>query len=251
MKRIFFVGILLAVLGFSTLAGATLYDLKTDWSATANPNGVWTYRQGTTALPLQTDYDRTHLYVSGQHAWANAQFDPTVYGNNLGHVPVWLKATQDNAFDANVKAGDIMVHPTSAVGISAYNQGEANVIWTSPINGTITITGNVWWGGLYPDRAVTWYLFDKSDQLGFGTVGYGDGTSHDNPSTFGSFTRTVSVGDTVMFEAVTASGHQYPWFVGVNLSIDAQPTPLPPAALLLAPGLAGLAVLRRRLKNRL
>ena len=148
MKRIFFVGILSAVLGFSTLAGATLYDLKTDWSTAANPNGVWTYRRGTTVLPLQTDY-----YAAGQYAWAEAQYAQT------GHVLVRMQVV---------------------------------------------------------------------------------------------VTKTVSVGDTVMSEAVTAPGITYPWFVGVNLTIDAtstRSTPEPTTMLLLGLGLMGLAGVRRKFKK--
>jgi len=33
--------------------GAT-YDLNADWSDSSNPNGVWTYREGTNALPHVT-----------------------------------------------------------------------------------------------------------------------------------------------------------------------------------------------------
>ena len=46
------------------------YDLKNDWSDSLNPNGVWTYRQGDVALPLQNDY---YGNGSNQKAWALAQ----------------------------------------------------------------------------------------------------------------------------------------------------------------------------------
>ena len=39
------------LVGLPASAGATLYDLKADWSDANNPNGVWTYRQGATNLP--------------------------------------------------------------------------------------------------------------------------------------------------------------------------------------------------------
>jgi len=46
------VGLFLAsLLTITATTSATIYDLNADWSDAINPNGVWTYRQGTTALP--------------------------------------------------------------------------------------------------------------------------------------------------------------------------------------------------------
>ena len=45
----------LAFLLLPVCHAATIYDLKTNWSDTNNPNGVWAYRQGTTILSHQTD----------------------------------------------------------------------------------------------------------------------------------------------------------------------------------------------------
>ena len=119
-------GILIARYLLVQLARVMLVPCLCNWSDTHNPNGVWTYRRGTTVLPLQTDY-----YAAGQYAWAEAQYAQT------GHVLVRMQVV---------------------------------------------------------------------------------------------VTKTVSVGDTVMSEAVTAPGITYPWFVGVNLTIDAtstQSTPEP------------------------
>ena len=49
------------VVAFAGTAGAVTFDLKGDWSDNTNPNGVWSYNKGSTALPSQTDYDQNHV----------------------------------------------------------------------------------------------------------------------------------------------------------------------------------------------
>jgi len=120
--------------------------------------------------------------------------------------------------------------------------GEGYVAWTSPVAGVVRISGNTWYlGGLV--RSDDWTLSLNGTTLASGTVGYGDGHTRDNPYTFGSFTENIEVGDQIIFTAVRNPSSTYPYFLGVNLTIEA--VPLPGALWLLGSGLLGLGAWRR------
>jgi hypothetical protein len=120
----------------------TIYDLATQWSNTANPNGPWTYREGSSALALVTSYNFGGSIggFTPQAAWA-----PSNVGGEF--LPVWLESSQTgtpSGFQAGaVLPGDVIVHSTDS--FNGSGQGIANVIWTAPSAGTIDISGDIWW----------------------------------------------------------------------------------------------------------
>ena len=61
-------------------------DLKVDWSDAANPNGVWTYREGSNALPHVAWWQRNAGgWTSAQPGWADSED-----GND--RAPFWFKS---------------------------------------------------------------------------------------------------------------------------------------------------------------
>lgn len=246
LKKTTLVVMLLVVVALclSYNASAATYDLKTDWKIGPgdNPNGPWAFYQGSTLLPYQPDYDSTHGYVIGQQAWAVGTYP------NYDHVPVWMQATKDGEWGADVKTGDIMMHPAN---LAVYpNVGQGSVTWTSNLTGTVSISGNAWWGDstgvlFGTSRGDSWSLSLDGKQLTSGNVDLASGYSRINPDSFGTFTESVKPGDVIQFIA-TSEGSLLPWMMGVNLNIDATPVPVPGALLLFGPGLLGLASLRRR-----
>ncbi len=226
-----FVLLMILAVFFPGIGYTAIYDLKNDWSDSLNPNGVWTYRQGDTALPLQLDWDGDG--TNSQKAWAEY--------NDYNHVPVWLKL--DSGY-YDLVTGDIVVHPTSHT--SSSSQAPVNVIWTSPIDGTIAISGNIWWGGWETARYTDWKLYLNGTLLDFGTVSGYDLYCRDNPMLInGGGTLNVNAGDFVMLELAEHEGI-WSWMTGVNLTIDAQPVPLPSSMLLLGTGLAAFGGIKRR-----
>jgi hypothetical protein len=167
-----------AVLIFLCMAGmaqATTYDLKTDWSDTGNPNGVWSYMANNTLLPYQTNWDG-----AGQGAWA---FDSVP---DLYHVPVLLKVVAGGSLDTSYDfaEGDIAIH-TNDNGRTP-DVGPANVVWTASTAGQISIDGDIWWGGYsYDQRYTEWYVYLNGNILGSGEVGSGGQYNRDNPFDFG------------------------------------------------------------------
>lgn len=243
MKEKFLVGCLIGLFIFGLLSVfftsegyAVTYDLRNDWSDSSNPNGVWSYRQGENVLPLQSDWFGNG---SNQKAWALASYP------NKNHVPVWLKF-QDNYYD--FLAGDIAVHPTSHT--SSTSQDPANVTWTSPIDGTITISGDIWYGGLVSTRFTKWELYFNDNLLDSGTVGWNDNYDRNNPMQIdGGGLINVNSGDVVKLLLREINGY-YSWFTGVNLIIDLepsqQPVPEPTTLFLFGIGLLGLTFAKLR-----
>lgn len=233
---------ILFTMGLIGAAGAVTFDLKNDWSSTNNPNGVWSLNKGSNPLPLQTNYDSTGQFAKDLKAFAERQFP------FAGHVPVWTQATKDNFWEGDFLTGDIVFHP-STPGNTLNPFAESNATWTSTLAGVAQVTGNVWYGGLNQDRGVSWTLYLNESSLTSGSVFNGDSYDRSNPLTFSVPGLVVNPGDVLKFEGVTQTGTIYPWFIGVNLTVDVTPAsvvPLPPAVWLFGTGLAGLTLLRFR-----
>jgi hypothetical protein len=224
---------------------AQTFDLKADWSDSANPNGVWLYRAGSTVLPHVTSWP-VGGFVS-QQGWAN--------GSSL---PFWFQSTETPSFAHDWQTGDVVVHTQDD--FNGSGNGTANVVWVSPISGTIDITGGVWegrdigsfGGGL---RGNQWNLYVKGQLVSTGTISGGDPYSRANPFTFSLGSGgpialndiPVALGDTVTLELVRTSVDGD--FVGVNLAIAAVPEPS--QAALLAVGVFTLLTVSRRSRTRI
>ncbi|MGH7895560.1 MAG: hypothetical protein ACREQL_12890 [Candidatus Binatia bacterium] len=66
----------------ATLAAS--YDVTADWSDAANPNGVWTYREGVNSLGHIASWeDGTGHFTMAQPGWARSE-------NLTDRIPFWL-----------------------------------------------------------------------------------------------------------------------------------------------------------------
>src|ERR1700732_5005953 len=64
---------MVAILLLATPAAkATTYDLNADWSNSSNPNGVWSYNEGTNPLPFQANWGNAGTFTGAQPAWARS-----------------------------------------------------------------------------------------------------------------------------------------------------------------------------------
>src|SRR5262245_13788559 len=140
----------------SPASPAQTYNLRTDWSNAANPNGVWSIREGTSILPSGT----WSSDFTPQPAW-------------LGTSPcMWLKAQSTAGYD--VQVGDVGTHSSNS------QASLGNVAWTSPGAGTINLSGGVW---MIRDigRANDWFLRKNGGQLSTGSLFSGDAFNSANP----------------------------------------------------------------------
>ena len=100
-----------------TTPATQVYDLKTDWSDTQNPNGTWSYRAWSDGpLLLNDPFPWTYVFTSETLAITRTA--------ESGVIPGFLER------------GDIFVWRNDSV--------PAVVHWAAPANGKINISGTMW-----------------------------------------------------------------------------------------------------------
>lgn len=147
------------------LASAASHDLAADWSDASNPNGVWSYRSGSTVLAGVADWTPL-TEPTVQPAWAPGQ-----------SIPAWFRSVADNPEGMDFLTGDVVVH---SAGVAEFS---ANVLWTSPIDSFIVIRGAAW---MVRDlgRSNNWILLHNGVVLSAGSVFSGDPYSRISPFNF-------------------------------------------------------------------
>lgn len=215
---------LLLVCGFAMLsAKAATYSLKADWSDSANPNGVWSYKDGAFLLPHFASWG-PGAFAGTQPAWA-----PGAVTNPV--LPVWFKSVAPWNADGPVdwQIGDVIIHSTDGNGTA----GPGIVAWTAPSNRVVNISGSAWLARKIYGRSNRWRIYRNAQLLSEGVVTSVDSYTRSNPFLFrdgsGGVSALTSVmvqaGDVIMLEIsrVGASGE----FTGVDLVIEDQ-TPTSP-----------------------
>jgi hypothetical protein len=233
------------LLGATTSAHASLYDLTTDWSDSLNPNGVWSYNQGSTPLPHQTSWVG---FGTAQPAWARST------GNaDTTYLPAWFKVTAANSGVIDLLTGDVGLHTTDTA--NGVGSGPGNVTWTSPVTGTVNLSGSVWQTRNI-GRSNHWSLFINNSVITAGDIS-GSNSSRNSPFSLAGGTSgssvlqniSVSTGDVIRLQFDQNSGNNLGDFVGVRFTVETTITsttaPEPGTLAFLALG-GTLVVVRRR-----
>ncbi|MCI0332937.1 MAG: PEP-CTERM sorting domain-containing protein [Planctomycetes bacterium] len=216
----------------SAEAWAITYNLSADWSTSSNPNGAWSYRQGGTPLP----FFQSNWAGTGQDGWTTT---PTGIS-----PPAWLKTSSPFG---NAQPGDVFVHSSN------FNDPLANVTWTSPQSGVISIAGQAWDVQHNLGRDDEWSLALNAGEIAHRVSVVGVAKN----SAAADFGNNLNLGQSLSGLAVNAgdivtySVHQtqnnFGHFSGVELTIELIPIPEPAAlSLLLAAGLILSGTARRR-----
>ena len=213
MKSILLVCTAAAVLGLfpgeRINAATQFYDLNDDWGDTQNPNGVWTYRAGEYIMHSQLNSPHT---PSGQPVWMGQD----------GYLPIWFKYQGPNYFD--IRTGEVYVHSANHDG-----EGIANILWTSPSDGIIDISGAAWFAADdagQEGRSSVWSLWLNGLLLTHGEVSWGDPYDWNSPFLFSLGSGGADVlqgipvltGDQVILQVKKEFG-PYGTFVGINFSV--------------------------------
>jgi PEP-CTERM motif len=242
------VALVLATAGVTPCFAAS-FDLTSDWSDAANPNGVWTYRGDSNVLPHVSNWASANGVPPGQDAWAPGRTTPP------GFLPAWMKVTTVLPLLGDETAiGDIVTHTFDSTN-GAPGFAEANVIWTAPAAGVADITGKLWQARNLAGRNQHWTLFVNGVDTAHGDFIGGSATpftKNTNPATFSDLGVSVFGGEVVELRVATTAG--FGDFVGasehVNFSPSAATVPEPSTFALLgigSLGLLGLAYRRRKL----
>lgn len=251
--------ILLCAFAYSpnSWSASIVYDLATDWSDVANPNGVWSYN-GDGGPPITTqlpDWDPSSVFFgSAQPAWAANTFQ------DAGHVPVWFKRVTDST-TLDIPIGVVGMH-----GSEGFTVAQVGVSWTSPIEGTVDITGGIWQaikgpdasGGNHANRNSDWNIRLNSTDLTGGNLSGSDSFTSVSPfdllaGSGGALALTglsVSIGDVIALEFISPTS--FATFNGVDLTVTAltaSAVPVPAAFWLFGTALIGLVGLSKRKTN--
>lgn len=100
------------------------------------------------------------------------------------YFPTWFKSNCTETVPHDWIGGDVTTHTYG----SNNDAAQGIIVWTSPINGVVTVTGNLWWGGV-PDQffwANDWYVQLNGVSLtgGVGAPGSGCGYDRSHPIDF-------------------------------------------------------------------
>jgi PEP-CTERM motif len=237
-----------ALLAASVSANAVTYDLTSDFSNTANPNGAWSYIYGGSPLAHQTS-------ASGGGSFPAAIPSDGYFATSTDlntNSPIVVKAAVNGSAagenDSAFLSGDVLVHsPNSGTSLS--------VVWTAPTSGTITdLVAEVWYAHpsvLSQHRSNEVTLDLGISELVVWTVAYDDGTDRSSPHSYqpgGSF--SVNVGDTLVLNFVrTSAGAGSINGVRESFTFNSA-VPLPAALPLFASGLGVMGVLGWRRKRK-
>ena len=218
--RVLLAGLALgSVIGASAASAAT-YDVVADWS-TSNPNGTWSFLQGTNVLPYQS---------------SGLLNDPTLSGFAPGTTPgAFLPAFWQDGTDAFVHSVD------GANGNPGL--GQATLVWTAPISGTIDYSGYLYYAQAPLDRSNDVTLSIGGASVFTQTISYSEYSGPTDKFTFSGSGISVTAGETLTLVFAMSPGQGVGTETGYDLSITEMPlstVPEPATWAMMLLGFAGL-----------
>lgn len=228
----------IGAIGFALSAQAATYDLAGDWSDSANPNGAWSFVQGSTALAHQTSCSPENAFTNSV---ANGFWGA---GCNLNvNTPEVARVTGDGLSSGQTlndwMSGDVVLHSTNpGTGAPIYVQ------WTAPSAGAIDYTISAWYAHSLVSRSNDVLVTLNGTALHSGVVTNGDGRSSalNYAGSLG-----VLAGDVLAVSFQATSGQPFGSLAGLSQHIEfTAAVPEPEAWAMLAGGLGIVGLMARR-----
>jgi hypothetical protein len=223
-----------ALVCLSAPATADVFDLKSDWSEISNPNGSWTFREGSNSLPFVADWTPLSNYDPAYNVGGHIAQPAWVPTPNVGsNLPGWFKAAvtpasngvlDPTAVGLDWQAGDVIVHTTDP--FNGVGKGIASVLWSSPAAGIAHIYGNVWDARNSLGRTNHWDLLINGLSHASGDLAGSNADSFDraHPASFDLSSVNLALGDTVELRVFRTG--RVGDFVATNVTVDVM-TPIP------------------------
>lgn len=207
-------------------ASAATYDLVADWNGGPNPNGAWSFRSGSTLLP----YWASMLPLGGLGGYAPSP--------NFGSfLPAFWQSGGGGS--------DIAVHSYDGFNGGGAT-GEAVLGWTSPITGTIDLSGYFYYGQATLARSNDVVATLGGSTLLSTTVSHAQHQDYANRYSFALSDLAVAAGQTLSISFARSAGFDPGTVTMMAITVVTHPVPEPAAYALMLGGLALLGWRRRR-----
>ena len=228
----------------SVAANAAAVSMTNDFSLALNPNGQWSYQNGTTNLTFQIPQNNGNGFIPAVAAgyWS--------IGNNLNtdtpdFAKVQVNCSSAGETDLDCLAGDIVGH-------SPNGPTALNIRWTAPADGFVsTLSMSIWYAHSAAGfRSNDFALLLNAGTLTSGTVNPSTFPDRNNRDTYNNPGFAVNAGDVITLSIGKTAGQSFGSLDGMTLDFNFDASAVPEPATVSLMGLCfvavGLALRRRR-----
>jgi hypothetical protein len=231
-----------------SIGNATVYNLSSDFSNTANPNGVWSYVYGGNPLAHQAAATANGNPLIPATAGGYFSTGPDLNANTPDVLKAAVNGSAAGGTNNDFLAGDIVIHSP--------NDGTAlSIVWTAPTAGTIDFSSGIWYAHSSVSRANTASVLLDGTLLNSAVISSSSlsGSQRSNPWSNAGNGLSVDAGDQLVFNFVKFAS-DFGSLNGISATVDFTPNvsavPEPSTWAMMILGFAGIGFLAYRRKSK-